>query len=184
MAFMGRAWQRFDFEGGGLQSANLVLARALRKRGVAYILWVFFPLGAHALYLRAPVRAAIYVLLSLLLAGVWFSSAASWSAVPLAGLVAFALYDLWWIDRRVVTLNKEIRMRVYMGQTQGAPRGFKGHYTDDADIAGYTRLKESERAGHPARDQQTSSKESGSRRAASFAQQEALLRELARKKRD
>lgn len=176
---MSRAWQKFDFEGGGLQSANLALVRALKKRYLAYILWVFFPVGAHAAYLRAPRRALAYVLLSLLVvaAWAWLPIAAFW--VLLGGLCVLALYDLRWIDRRLIALNKEIRMHIYLGQTRGAPRDFKGHYTDENDLKDYTRLKEQERAGHT-RPTDTARPTA---RAASFAQQEALLRELAKKKR-
>lgn len=180
MGFMGRAWQKFDLEGGGLQTANLLLARALKKRHLAYILWVLSPLGVHAAYLRAPARAAVYLLLTLLAlaARVWLPS--PWFWIPIAAEGLLALFDLHWIDRRLVTLNKEIRMAIYMRQTEGAPRGFKGHYTDEGGLADYTRLKEQERAGHPSKSGEPDS--ASRRRSPSFAQQEALLRELAKKK--
>ena len=41
-----------DLAGGGLQSANLRLARLLKRRRIAYALLILFPLGAHRLYLE------------------------------------------------------------------------------------------------------------------------------------
>ena len=41
-----------DLAGGGLQSANLRLARLLKRRRIAYALLILFPFGAHRLYLE------------------------------------------------------------------------------------------------------------------------------------
>ena len=181
MGFMSRAWQKFDFKGGGLQTANLLLARALKKRYFAYILWVLFPVGAHAAYLRAPRRMLAYWLLTLLAVAAWLWLPRHWFWIPIGVEAVFALSDLRWIDRRLVGLNKEIRMAIYLRQTQGAPQGFKGHYTDEDGLADYTRLKEQERAGHSATPGEPGNN-APRRRLSSFAQQEALLRELAKKK--
>ena len=109
---MTDAWKRLDLDGGGLQAANLRLARALRKRRTAYLLWVGFPFGAHRWYLREPIGATAYCMRTLALFAAW-----------LAGLPAlgFALFDLWWIDRRVTRLNKLLRMRAYLRPGAGGP---------------------------------------------------------------
>jgi len=103
---MSEAWKKMDLAGGGLQQANLRIARALKKRPVAYALLALFPAGAHRWYLREPVGAAAYLALS---AAAWF-----WWPAALAG-VCFAAFDAWWIDRRVTTLNKRLRMQAYLG---------------------------------------------------------------------
>ncbi|HSD42241.1 MAG TPA: hypothetical protein VLD36_10265 [Burkholderiales bacterium] len=81
-------------------------------------------------------------------------AAAVWSLQLAAGLglamLAAAAYDAWWIDRRVTRLNKRIRRDVFLG--------------GEAPPAGYTGRAIDEPGG----------------RAPSFAEQERLLRELAR----
>lgn len=103
---MKRSWKRLDLEGGGLQAANLRLARTLRRRGVAYALWLAFPLGAHRWYLKEPWGALAYCGLS---------AAAAFLPALAAAAAAFALFDLWWIDRRVTALNKRLRMQAFLG---------------------------------------------------------------------
>lgn len=176
---MAKAWKVLNLEGGGLQAANLILARQLKKARWAYFLWLFFPLGAHCFYLEAPRRAVLYWVLTLLpLAVSYFTSAIVGLALA-APLLALALYDLRWIDRRRVDLNKQIRMRVYLRQSGGPPAGFRGRYNDDADLGGYLQEKERERGGH----QPASMRSPGNaKRAPSFAEQEAMLRELQKQK--
>ena len=150
---MSEAWKRIDLGGEGLQQANLRLARALRRPRTAYLLWLAFPLGAHRAYLREPRGAWAYRAASLvaivLLALDWRAGAA------LGGiLVAAALADLYWIGRRVISLNKELRMQAYLRPVAGAPPGFRGRFTDDAQAP----------------------------RPPSFAEQERLLAEIERRK--
>jgi len=153
---VSEAWRGLDLGGGGLQAANIRLAQALKRRSRAYGLLAAFPLGLHRAYLDDRrgawfYRAASVVTLALI--------AVDWRiAAPVALLIAAAvLYDCFWIERRVVALNKAIRTRVYLSQAPGAPQGFKGRYTDDDEAA---------RAP----------------RAPSFAEQEQLLRELAKRR--
>jgi len=73
-----------------------------------------------------------------------------------AVLVIFAAFDPLGIERRVVEVNKRVRMEVYLRQVPVAPRDFKG------------RIGES--AGAPAA------------RAASFAEQERVLADIERSK--
>jgi len=153
---VSEAWRGLDLGGGGLQAANIRLAQALKRRSRAYGLLAAFPLGLHRAYLDDHrgawlYRAASVISLALI--------ALDWRAASVAALllVAALVHDLFWIDRRVVTLNKAIRTRVYLSQAPGAPQGFKGQYTDDDE---------------PVRAPRTPS----------FAEQERLLRELAKRR--
>lgn len=104
---MAQSWKRSDLGGEGLQAVNLRLARVLRRRPTAYLLWLAFPVGAHRWYLKEPYGALAYCLLSV----------ASLLALPFAfGAAAFALFDLWWIDRRVTALNKRLRIEISLGR--------------------------------------------------------------------
>ena len=120
---MTDSWKRLDLDGGGLQQANLRLARSLRKRRTAYLLWIGFPVGAHRWYLREPVGAAAYCALTL-------ATAAAWQAVlPALGL---ALFDLWWIDRRLTRMNKRLRMQAFLRPgADGPPPGYTRRFGRD-----------------------------------------------------
>lgn len=174
---MSKRWKQIDLEGGGLQSANLALTRRLKRRSVAYALWLGgLPLGLHAIYLRAWPRVAIYVAAFVALLTAWVLNR-PWTAGGIgAALTALAVYDLVWIERRIIAINKEIRMALYLRPSTGAPKNFRGHYRDD-DVADYIEEKTGERAGH----QPAAATPIANRRAASFAEQEALLRELAQR---
>jgi len=161
---MSDAWKKLDFGGGGLQSANLRLAALLKRRRTAWLLLCAFPLGLHHDYLADPRGAWSIRAVTLLAAGaLWYDIVAA--AIALAAvLLAWALIDTQWIEPRLTKLNRQLRMQVYLGRGGGAPAGFRGRYTDD----------------EPARDQPAHR----TGRAPSFAEQERLLRELARRKSD
>lgn len=155
---MSEAWRGLDLGGGGLQAANIRLAQALKRRSRAYGLLAVFPLGLHRAYLDDPRGAWLYRAASVIAVA---TAVMDWRlAVPIGCLIAAALVlDIFWIDRRIVALNKAIRVKVYLSQSDGAPQGFKGQYTDD---------------DAPVRASRTPS----------FAEQEQMLRELARQRRD
>lgn len=178
---MRKAWRRLDLEGAGLQRANLRLARLLRKRAAAYGWWLLFPIGAHRFYLSDPKTAWFYPAASGVAALAFFLLDRTLGLV-LAGIVTLAaLYDLWWIDRRLIDLNKKIRMQVYLQRgAAGAPPGFGGRYPEPDELDTDVREKEQEHPGQqPAK---RPSKPGGATRGRSLAEQEALLRELARQK--
>ncbi len=154
---MSEAWRGLDLGGGGLQAANIRLAQALKRRSRAYARLAAFPLGLHRAYLDDPPGAWAYRGASVIAVA---AIAFDWRlAVPIAGLAAAALvHDYFWIERRIVALNKAIRVKIYLSQSPGAPPGFAGQYTDDAA---------------PPRTPRTPS----------FAEQEQLLRELAKRRR-
>jgi hypothetical protein len=161
---MRNAWKNMDLGGGGLHSANLRLATLLKKRRTAWLLLCAFPLGLHHDYLADPRGAWSLRIVTLLAAGaLWYGIFAAAIAL-VAVLLAWVLVDTQWIERQLVKVNRQLRMQVYLGPGGGAPAGFRGHYTDD----------------EPAPDKPA--RHIG--RAPSFAEQERLLRELARKKPD
>ncbi|HKJ10483.1 MAG TPA: TM2 domain-containing protein [Gammaproteobacteria bacterium] len=181
---MSDTWKKFDLEGAGLQTLNMRLARSLRKRAVAYSLWLLFPVGAHRRYLADRRGSLVYVALTALTLIVGIALSPPYWFIPAGLEVLFALFDLFWIDRRVVTVNKELRMNLYLGSAAAPPAGYRGRYTDEEPeslIRDYTLTKEREKAGHPPAptDQAPKEPEAG-KNTPSFAEQERMLRELAR----
>lgn len=164
---MSEAWKHLDLQGGGLQAANLKLARLLKRRRRAYCLLLAAPLGLHRAYLEERRGAWAYRGLSLAAIAAFAAGLpyVGWAAVSL--LAGFAAYDIVWIEGRIAQLNKATRLRIYMAQTRGAPPDFRGRYPEDS-------------AGDP-RDDPGTLPAPGSR-VRSFAEQEALLRELARRR--
>lgn len=190
---MDKAWQKLNLDGGGLQAMNAALAQRLRSRSRAYLAWLGFPLGLHRIYLMERKGALGFVFLSVLTAvmAVWLPTPA-W-ILPTGALLSWALFDLYWIDGRVVALNKKLRMQLFLRKGQRPPKEYRGRYTDDdsqsmeSDLATYTRIKEQERAGHATKTSDTTSGTVGDRgksprRIPSFNEQEAMLRELSRQK--
>ncbi len=172
---MGKTWTKLDLEGGGLQSANLRLAIMLKKHGTAYALLALFPLGLHRDYLQDRRGAWLYRGASGLGIAAYLLGQPVLSLVLLAALAAGAIYDLLQIDGNITRINKVLRMQVYLGQSAGAPAGFKGNYTDsprEEDL----KIKDQE---HTARVDESVATGSRAPRVLSFNEQEKLLRELA-----
>ncbi len=180
---MKKAWKTIDLEGGGLQTVNQRLSTALKRRSLAYAGWLLFPLGIHRHYLDAHGSALLYPVLTALCATAWFLLHSPWALLPGLAAAALALYDLFWIDRRLTRLNKAIRMRLYLGAGAAAPAGYRGRYTEDGELDDYLREKEKERAGILPVEPDAGA-ERARRKVPSFAEQEAMLRELARQRRD
>lgn len=181
---MSEAWKNIDLEGGGLQAANVQLARLQKKPRIAYSLLVLFPLGLHRLYLNDRKGFGGYLALTLI-AVVLGLVAPLWTiALPLILSALGALIDIRWIDDQIARLNKQLRMQIFFKQSGGAPKGYKGRYVDEAlELDSYIREKEGERAGHQPFDSSSGLPGSGSR-VLSFNQQEAMLREMAKRKRE
>lgn len=180
---MSDAWKKLDLEGAGLQTLNLRLARTLRKRGVAYSLWLLFPVGAHRIYLADRRGSLAYGVLTALTLILGIAVGPPYWLIPAVAEVLFALFDLFWIDRRLVAVNKELRMSLYLGSRATPPTGYRGRYTDDEPeslIRDYARAKEREKAGHqPAGTARETDSERGGK-IPSFAEQERMLRELSK----
>lgn len=111
---MSNAWKRLDLGGDGLQAVNRRLVRDLRRRPVAYALLALFPLGAHRWYLREPLGASAYCALS--------AATLAWWPTAIAA-IAFAIFDAWWIDRRIAEMNKLMRRRAWLGDRPPPPPG-------------------------------------------------------------
>ncbi|MHB1529640.1 MAG: TM2 domain-containing protein [Acidiferrobacteraceae bacterium] len=144
---MAKAWKKWNLEGGGLQSTNLALARGRKHRFLAYLLWPLFPAGVHALYLAAYLRAAGFVSAGIAMLALFATGHHVAAATAFGITFLFACYDLFWIDRRVVDLNKQLRLTLSLRPGHGAPATFSGHYRDD-NLDTYLKEKERERAGH------------------------------------
>ncbi|MHB1176212.1 MAG: hypothetical protein ACYCZJ_13915 [Sulfuriferula sp.] len=179
---MSEAWKHLDLEGEGLQSANLRLVQLMKRRPKAYALLALFPLGLHRSYLEEVRGAWIYRIASIVALITWWFGA-NWAALLIIVLlVGFAAYDIRWIEDRVATLNKALRIQIYKSKrSTAAPKGFRGRYTDD-DLDDYLKVKEQERGGHvlPGTDSALNNRS----RAPSFAEQEAMLKALAKSKRN
>lgn len=132
---MDPSWKQKNLAGGGLQSANIRLARLLKRRRTAYALLLLFPLGAHRVYLEDRRGALLYCLGSVAAAVSLISGAALVSSALAALLAGAALLDIRWIENAVVRINKRLRIEVYMSQTDGAPAGYQGRFVDDPNSA-------------------------------------------------
>ena len=177
---MAKAWKKWDLGGGGLQSTNIALIHRRKRRIFAYLLWPLFPTGAHAWYLAAPARAGTF-LASGIVAVVSFATGQTLIGIlVVAAAFLCAAYDLFWIDRRIIELDKLLRLAISLRPGTGAPAKFAGRYQDDG-LDAYLEVKASERAGHPA-SPAVPGPLPGTRRPPSFAEQEALLRQHARDK--
>jgi TM2 domain-containing membrane protein YozV len=173
---MTNAWKQWDFAGAGLQTVNLELTKRLRKRSLAYGLWILFPLGLHAFYLRERGRGLLYLAGS----GVLIAAAAlaPWPYTAGLGAIAVvaALIDVATLDRRLTAHNKALRVALLLSPKATPPPGYRGRYTDeDRDMSEYLAIKDQEQAGHPLKTPPSS----GAKRGKSFQEQEAALRAFA-----
>lgn len=151
-------WRKLDLEGGGLQAANLRLARTLRRRTLAWALLAAFPLGLHRWYLGQRRSAALFPLLTATaVAAAWWAQAPVAIAALLA-LAALFVHDILTLEQRISAINKKLRMAAYLGQDATAPPGYRGRFEQEPpDAATPQHLP-------------------------TLAEQEALLREIARRR--
>lgn len=177
---MPKAWKKWDLEGGGLQSANLALIRRRKRRIFAYLLWPLFPTGAHAWYLAAPARAGTFLASGIVTVVSFATGHTLIGMLVIAAAFLYAVHDLFWIDRRIIELDKLLRLAISLRPGTGAPAKFAGRYPD-AGLDAYLEVKASERAGHPV-SPTVPGPSPGTGRPPSFAEQEALLRQHARGK--
>lgn len=157
---MTAKWRELDLQGGGLQAANLRLARALRRRNVVWSLLLVFPLGAHRWYLGERRSAMLFPLLA---AAAIACALAGWTAAALGALLllgALLVHDVLTLERRLAEANKRLRMAHYLGQGAAAPPDYRGRFDAETEPADGT----------------------APQRVPSFAEQEALLREIARRR--
>ncbi|OIO60143.1 MAG: hypothetical protein COX57_09340 [Alphaproteobacteria bacterium CG_4_10_14_0_2_um_filter_63_37] len=104
------SWAQFDFEGGGLQAAQLAYRRRSRKPWVARLWWLLlFPLMAHRVYLQG-VRGWPWVLGMLALVVV----SGFVSPYVLVLPVAFQVADVFKLDAMLSEANRRIRQEVFL----------------------------------------------------------------------
>lgn len=155
---MKKTWQEHDLQSDGLQSINLAYTAQRKDVKKAYLLACLFPFGAHQFYLKQNKKAGIFLLLTVLL------MALAGVAPFISALIGFAevillTKDIINMETSVAEFNKQLKLALSLQQNQAVPDNFKGRYTDD-----------------DSKEQNTQQK------ILSFAEQEALLREMARKK--
>ncbi|MFN4263626.1 MAG: TM2 domain-containing protein [Thioalkalivibrionaceae bacterium] len=198
---MNRAWKTIDLEGGGLQSMNARYASLARRRPLAFLAWIGFALGLHRFYLREPLGGALQIALTLTTAGIaglgtQIGIDPVSAAIPAVGLLGWAVFDLFWIERRLVDINKTLRIQLFLRRDAPNP-GAAGvvpaqRYADDDArrihnsraptssnvdlLAEYRRVKERERGGHVSADDDVALRAPQPKRVLSFNEQEALLR--------
>ncbi len=190
---MPKAWEKLDLQGAGVQSLQIRLRKLQKKTLWAYLLWLFFPFGAHRFYLERP-WAWAYPL------GTALTIALALSRIPWAALLPGALLilagaiDLSRIRDWQAAYNKELRKAAWFSkQAPAAPAHYAGRENDgpgadrewQEELQQYTRGKEAERAGHPAAGEAGSKSPENKgftrgKRAMSFAEQERLLTEMAK----
>lgn len=144
---MKKAWKALNLDGDGVQSLNARYTRLMRRRPIAYLFLVLFPLGGHRWYLHEYRGAAAFLGLTCatVVSALWINHLI---AVILGSLcLFFAIYDLFWIDRRVTIENKKIRMREFLQPGRQPPSNYKGRYPDYG-LDDYLKEKEKEKAGH------------------------------------
>jgi len=172
---MTNAWKQWDFSGAGLQTLNLELTKRLRKQPLAYGLWILFPLGLHAFYLREQRLGWIYLATTIVFVVLLISTPWPYPTTLGGILVIAALIDLATLGRRLTAYNKALRIALLLRPETQPPPGYRGRYTDeDADISDYLAIKDQEQAGHSVRTAPRAQRA----KAASFQEQEAALREL------
>ena len=159
MARVTENWKQLDLQGGGLQSANLKLAALLKRRPVAYALVALYPLGLHRDYLDDRRGGWLYRTGTGIAFLAWLAGEPMVIWITAILLTAGALRDLLHTEASVATINKALRMRVYLAQTEGPPPGFTG--------------RAEETPAEPA---------AAAGRVPSFAEQERLLAELSRRR--
>lgn len=157
---MNAKWQELDLGGKGLQAANLRLARTLRRRAIAWRLLLLFPAGAHCWYLRERSGAAAYPALTLAAIGGWIGGTPFVFLSALLALAILLIRDVATLETRITAYNKRQRMAVYLSQGAAAPAGFRGRFEEPAAGAG---------------------DDAAPQRMPGFAEQEALLREIAKR---
>lgn len=176
---MSKGWQKFDFEGGGLQSLQFRFMRARRKAPIAYAAWLLFPLGLHRRYLKMPWFWA-YPLASGFMLALFLLSLPWLAGLIAAAMLAVALYDFIKLPDYISAYNRRLRKELWLSKKVPAPpKDYAGRYADyDSDFNAYMQAKEQEKAGHAPLDSNSKTQYGNGKRAPSFAEQERLLAEM------
>lgn len=182
---MSEGWKKFDLEGGGLQTLQFHYLKARRKAAAAYGLWLLFPLGLHRIYLKAPAFWAYPLVTLAVLALLYFHFTLA-GAVLAGALLAAALYDLFHLPAMLSEFNKNLKKTLWLSKRVPAPpKDYPGRYTDHNDeLQEYIQGKETEKVGHAPTPAESASRYGRGQRAPSFAEQERMLAELGKMKKE
>ena len=174
---MPDAWKHLNLQGQGLQSLNLRLTRQLRRPRRAYALMLLFPLGLHRAYL-GDARGAWAWRLGCLTAAALPLWTRPWGFLVLLPLTIALLADALRIEQRCAAYNRALRRRMYFSPGTEPPKDFRGRQLDDAgdQLQDYLAQKRGESPSP-----HTPVRRSTGSRPLSFNEQEALLKELARR---
>ena len=175
---MSEFWKNQNLDGNGLQTINQQYARLKRESTTAYLLCALFPLGAHQFYLKAPARGILFLILSLASAAAFFTSPLI-STIIIGAELILLVVDIKNTDRNVVGFNKNLKMNLSLQSNTAAPKNFKGRYHDDTPIDDYLSIKANEITAF-----ETKKNRSGKPRVYSFDEQEKLLKEMNKKKKE
>lgn len=157
---MAKNWQKMDLGAGGVQSVNLQFLRQRRSLGRGFLLWCMFPLAAHQFYLKRPLLGILQT--GSLFVGIFLAAQQSPLGMPiLVGVLLWYLFDLLKLPRWINDYNKQLRIALHQQSHAAAPQDFKAHYHDEKTESSHT-----------------------SKRVPSFAEQEALLKQIAEKKKE
>ena len=173
---MSEYWKTQDLEGNGLQTINQQFSRLKRNTKTAYLLSTLFPLGAHQFYLKTPSAAYIFISLTAITIITAFYSITIAAIFFLAELILL-IRDIINMDSRVVQFNKQLKMNLSLQSNTAPPPNYRGRYTKETPIEDYMKIKDTEITAF---EKKTGSTENT--RVYSFAEQEALLKEMSKNK--
>lgn len=155
-----KTWQEHDLEGSGLQSINLAFLARKKDTRKGYLLAAFFPLGIHQFYLNNKKKAGIYITLTVLLMA--FANILPFASAIIGFIeVMMMVKDIKSMEDVVSDYNKALKLKLSLQEDHTVPDNYKGKYSTETDTPQTSKQK-----------------------ILSFSEQEALLKELSRRKKD
>jgi len=169
---MSEFWKNQDLNGNGLQTINQQYSRLKRNNKTAYILAIFYPLGTHQFYLKAPKRGLVFLALSIA-AGISYGLSPLISGLLLLAQLPLLVVDIITTDKQVIAFNKKLKINLSLQTNTAPPEGFRGRYHDDNPIDDYLSIKENEITAFETQKSATKKP-----RVFSFDEQEKRLKEM------
>jgi len=177
---MSKTWQNINLEADGLQSANLQFIKRQKKPLTAYVLWLLFPLGLHRFYLKSVASGLLYWLLTSLALYLSITTSVP-NVVFFLPVLAWAIYDLYWIRERTIELNKALRMQIFLGQNNSQTlEQNKPTINSQTLIHEYTQIKNAE-AQNLQTPRTLTNHSTEKKRIPSIAEQERMLQAIRKK---
>ena len=175
---MSEYWKNQNLEGNGLQTINQQYSRLKREARTAYFLCTLFPFGAHQFYLKAPGRGILFLGLSISSVIILMFSPVTSIILLVAELLILAI-DITKMDMKIVDFNKNLKMNLSLQTNTAPPKDFQGRYQNETPIDDYVSIKNNEVTAF---ETKKNASEKGKSRVYSFAEQEALLKEMSKRK--